>query len=45
MGLAQAAEVMRQAALEAVLQPGVTELQIAQAYEALYVRSHRCSDR
>jgi len=34
-GLAQAAEVMRQAALEAVLQPGVTELQIAQAYEAL----------
>jgi Adenylate cyclase regulatory domain len=26
---------MRQAALEAVLQPGVSELQIAQAYEAL----------
>ena len=31
-GLAQTAEVMRQVALEAVLQPGATELQIAQAY-------------
>jgi adenylate cyclase len=34
-GLAQAAEVMRQVVLEAVLQPGATELQIAQAYEVL----------
>ena len=34
-GLAQTAEVMRQAALEAVLQPGATELQIAQAYGLL----------
>jgi adenylate cyclase len=34
-GLAQTAEVMRQVVLEAVLQPGATELQIAQAYEAM----------
>ena len=34
-GLGQAAEVMRQAALEAVLRPGATELQIAQSYETL----------
>jgi adenylate cyclase len=34
-GLAQTAEVMRQVVLEAVLQPGVTELQIAQAYGVL----------
>ena len=34
-GLAQTAEVMRQVALEAVLQPGATELQIAQAYGVL----------
>jgi adenylate cyclase len=34
-GLAQTAEVMRQVVLEAVLQPGATELQIAQAYGVL----------
>lgn len=34
-GLAQAAEVMRQSALEAVLQPGASELQLAQAYGAI----------
>ena len=34
-GLSQAAEVMRQAALDAVLRPGATELQLAQAYGAL----------
>jgi adenylate cyclase len=34
-GLAATAEVMRQVVLEAVLQPGATELQIAQAYEAM----------
>lgn len=34
-GLAHAAEVMRHAVLDAVLQPGSTELQIAQAYEAV----------
>jgi adenylate cyclase len=34
-GLAQTAEVMRQAVLEAVLQPRATELQIAQAYETM----------
>jgi adenylate cyclase len=34
-GLAQTAETMRQVVLEAVIQPGATELQIAQAYEAL----------
>ena len=34
-GLAQTAEVMRQVVLEAVMQPGATELQLAQAYEAL----------
>jgi adenylate cyclase len=34
-GLSQAAEVMRQAALDAVLQPGATELQLAQSYGAL----------
>lgn len=33
--LAQTAEVMRQAVLEAVLKPGATELQIAQAYGGL----------
>ncbi|HEX2286026.1 MAG TPA: adenylate/guanylate cyclase domain-containing protein [Mycobacterium sp.] len=37
-GLAQTAEVMRQVVLEAVLQPGVTELQIAQAYGVLVQR-------
>ena len=31
-GLAQAAEAMRQAVLESVIQPGATELQIAMAY-------------
>ncbi|HET6735288.1 adenylate/guanylate cyclase domain-containing protein [Mycobacterium sp.] len=34
-GLAQAAEVMRQVVLEAVIQPGATELELAQAYEAV----------
>ncbi len=34
-GLAQTAEAMRQVVLEAVIQPGATELQIAQAYEGL----------
>jgi adenylate cyclase len=34
-GLAQTAEAMRQVVLEAVLQPGATELQIAQAYEVV----------
>lgn len=34
-GLAHTAEVMRQAVLEVVLQPGATELQLAQAYEAM----------
>jgi adenylate cyclase len=33
--LAATAEVMRQAALDAVLQPGATELETAQSYEAL----------
>jgi adenylate cyclase len=37
-GLSQAAEVMRQSALDVVLQPGVTELQIAQNYGALVER-------
>ncbi|MGX9787229.1 adenylate cyclase regulatory domain-containing protein [Mycobacterium sp. MMS18-G62] len=34
-GLAQTAEAMRQVVLEAVIQPGATELQLAQAYEAV----------
>lgn len=34
-GLSQAAEVMRQAALDAVLTPGATELELAQRYGAL----------
>lgn len=34
-GLAQTAEAMRQVVLEAVMRPGATELQIAQAYEAI----------
>jgi adenylate cyclase len=34
-GLAQTAEAMRQVVLEAVIQPGATELQLAQAYEGL----------
>jgi adenylate cyclase len=34
-GLAQAAEVMRQAALDAVLTPGASELELAQRYGAL----------
>jgi adenylate cyclase len=34
-GLAHAAEVMRHAVLNAILQPGATELEIAQAYEAV----------
>jgi adenylate cyclase len=37
-GLAQTAEVMRQVVLEAVIQPGASELQIAQAYEVLVQR-------
>lgn len=37
-GLAQAAEVMRRVALEVVMQPGATELQLAQAYEAVVAR-------
>jgi adenylate cyclase len=32
-GLAQTAEAMRQAVLEAVMRPGATELQLAQSYE------------
>ena len=32
-GLAQTAEAMRQVVLEAVIRPGATELQLAQAYE------------
>jgi adenylate cyclase len=34
-GLAQTAEAMRQVVLEAVMQPGATELQLAQAYEGV----------
>ena len=34
-GLAPAAEVMREVVLETVLEPGATELQLAQAYEAM----------
>jgi len=34
-GLTHAAEVMRHAALRMVIQPGATELQLAQAYEAV----------
>ena len=34
-GLAQTAEAMRRVVLEAVMQPGATEIQLAQAYEAL----------
>jgi adenylate cyclase len=34
-GLAQTAEAMRQVVLEAVMRPGATELQLAQAYEAI----------
>ena len=34
-GLEQTAEAMRQVVLEAVIQPGATELQLAQAYESL----------
>jgi adenylate cyclase len=34
-GLAQTAEAMRQVVLEAVMRPGATELEIAQAYEVL----------
>jgi adenylate cyclase len=34
-GLAQTAEAMRQVVLEAVIQPGATELQLAQAYEGV----------
>jgi adenylate cyclase len=34
-GLAQTAEAMRRVVLEAVIQPGATELQLAQAYEGL----------
>lgn len=34
-GLAQAAEVMRQTVLDAVLEPGATELQLAQAYAGI----------
>lgn len=37
-GLAQAAEVMRRVALEVVMQPGATELQLAQSYEAVVER-------
>jgi adenylate cyclase len=37
-GLAQAAAVMRRVVLEAVLEPGATELQLAQAYEAVVQR-------
>src|SRR5215212_3974981 len=34
-GLAQTAEVMRQVVLEAIIEPGATELQLAQAYEGV----------
>lgn len=34
-GMAQTAEAMRQVVLEAVIQPGATELQLAQAYEVI----------
>jgi len=34
-GLAQTAEAMRQVVLEAVIQPGATELELAQAYEGI----------
>jgi adenylate cyclase len=34
-GMAQTAEAMRQVVLEAVIQPGASELQLAQAYEAV----------
>jgi adenylate cyclase len=34
-GLAQTAEAMRQSVLEVIIQPGATELQLAQAYEVL----------
>jgi adenylate cyclase len=37
-GLAQAAAVMRRVVLEAVMEPGATELQLAQAYEAVVQR-------
>jgi len=37
-GLSQAAEVMRQAVLDAVLQPGASELQLAQTYATLVER-------
>jgi adenylate cyclase len=37
-GLAQAAAVMRGVVLEAVMEPGATELQLAQAYEAVVQR-------
>jgi adenylate cyclase len=37
-GLEQTAEAMRQVVLEAVIQPGATELQLAQAYEGLVQR-------
>jgi adenylate cyclase len=37
-GLAQAAAVMRRVVLELVMQPGATELQLAQAYEAVVQR-------
>jgi adenylate cyclase len=37
-GLAQTAEVMRQVVLEAVIHPGATELQLAEAYEGLVQR-------
>ena len=38
-GMAQAAEVMRQVVLEAVIEPGATELQIAKAYGELVQRA------
>lgn len=38
-GMAQTAEVMRQAALEAVIEPGATELQLAKAYGELAQRA------
>jgi adenylate cyclase len=37
-GLAQAAAVMRRVVLELVMEPGATELQLAQAYEAVVQR-------
>ena len=40
-GMAQAAEVMRQVVLEAVIEPGATELQIAKAYGELVQRARR----